>query len=368
MRSRGALVGVAVVAALLGGCRADESSAHPLTWHRLDTPGAVRVTALASGSPLLVAGQVGTGDAAQPRLWQLTGNDWLPVPLHPVTYYGARAALVRVAAHGGHLVALGRAVGGAHGNPRFSTWSGPSSGVGETAQAFELFGGPRAIGLNGLAAGADQDVVVGSWAPGTAPAGVTVWTGDGATYQRRDTEAGLRSSASDQTSASAIAARGPGFVVAGTTTHLGGGRITLHATAFWTTARGAPWRRELLPSSGSEGGDSSALGVACAAVVCTVAGVDDGRLAIWRVADDGRAERVDLGRHAPRLSSSDVVVSVAADGDSAWVLAAGQLLRLRDGDVQAFGAPSGTGVALATSGSLLFAVTSNGEMQAATAP
>ena len=364
MRSGRALAGIAVltvvvVAVLLGGCR-DGGTTEALGWHRLEAPAGARLTALASGAPLLVAGQVGAGQAAEPKVWQVSGATWSPVPVQPATYYGARASLVRVATSGSHLVALGRAVGGAHGNPRFSTWSGTASGMRETAQRFELFGGPRAIGLNDLTSGPAQDVVVGSWAPGTGAAGVAVWIGDGATYRRRDEEPGLRSSASDQTSAAAIAARGTGFVVAGTTTHLGGGRIALHATAFWQASADAPWRRAALASSG----DSRAMDVDCSSSDCLVAGVDRGRLALWRLDRDGRTRTVRVD-HAPLLDDS-ATVQVAGGWVAARTAGGPRLWHVHEDAARPVQPPPGPVQALATSGDRLYAVLSGGTLWTAT--
>ena len=145
-----------------------------------------------------------------------------------------------------------------------------------------------------------------------------MWLGDGASYRRSDVEPALRSTSVDLTSPSAIAVRGADFVVAGSTTHLGGGRITVHASAFWTTGLRSPWRRVLLPSFES---DSTARDVACLGTVCTIVGDDGGKLAIWQLAPDGRAERVQLGHLAVPVPSTDSAVAAVAGSEAVWVLA-----------------------------------------------
>ncbi|GAA4362024.1 hypothetical protein GCM10023145_39510 [Angustibacter luteus] len=328
-----------------------------------DGPADVRLTGLPSGEPLLVAGQGGPVARPRPLLWLVpTEGDWQAVALDPASYYGERAALAWVARLGDQVAAIGEAFGGAHGLPRFSTWAGSTSGLDETPQAFELFGGPSAIGVTDLAVGPQVTLAVGSWAAGGRPAGIAVWVGDGAAYLRLDVVPGLRSTARDLTTPSAVAARGEGFVVAGTTTHLGGGRVADQATAFWVAGAGSPWSRTALPSSG----ESRSVDVSCSVrdcLVAGVAGVDRGRLALWHLGADGRASTVSLD--APPELADAPAIHVAGAWVSAETTAGPRLWWVDGATAWPVQPPPGPVAALATSGERLYALGTGGALWSA---
>lgn len=319
-------------------------------------PGAVQLTWVATaGAQLLVSGQRGRGDAASPGLWRRdVDGAWHEVRLTPVTYYGRRADLFRMVSDGRRLVALGRRIGGAHGNPRFTSWTGTLTRLRETEQPFELFGGPDAIAVTDLALTRDGGVVLGAWAPHGAASGVTVWRQEGTSWQRFDRAPGLASevtvAGSELTTPGAVGVRGDEPVVVGWTTHLGGGRVDLRAS-FWSPF-GATWHEVRLPSRG----DAQARAVTCGDAVCTVAGAMDGRLALWTV--DGADVRT--------LPSPDVAVAprepvIAVRAGSAVCVSVGEGTSTRlvwvDGrSVTAVDGPPGVVTSLAASGSRVVAL------------
>jgi hypothetical protein len=157
-----------------------------------------------------------------------------------------------VATDGRRVVALGRRIGGTHGNPRFTSWTGRPDRLHETQQPFELFGGPDAIAVTDLAMTDDGGVVIGAWAHHGDPSGVTVWMQDGETWRRFDEAPGIASEVtdvgSDLTSPAAITARGGEPVLVGWTVHLADGRVGLRAS-LWEH-EGTVWHEVRLAADG----------------------------------------------------------------------------------------------------------------------
>lgn len=111
---------------------------------------------------------------------------WRSLTMRPISYYGERAILRSVACRDGAFVAVGAASGGAHGNPRVTTWRGVADGLAENPNNdFQLFGGPAAIGVGRIVAGGPGFVIVGNWLdPQNRPA-PTVWlSSDGRSWRR----------------------------------------------------------------------------------------------------------------------------------------------------------------------------------------
>jgi hypothetical protein len=306
----------------------------PVEWTPLPpVPGATTLHWVTSaGDDVLVSGQRGTGVAAPPGLWRSDGRTaWRSVRLAPVTYYGRRAVLFRVASDGRRVVALGRRIGGTHGNPRFTSWTGTSAALHETEQSFELFGGPDAIAVTDLAMTAAGGVVLGSWAHHGDPAGVAVWRQDGDTWQRFDRAPALASEVTDVgselTTPAAVTSRAGEPVLVGWTVHLGGGQVGLRPS-LWLPA-GSAWREVRLPADGD---DAQARAVSCGVAACVVAGAESGRLAVWLVRG-ADVERV----RVPALAVGEREPVLAVTGRTAVWLALGaggtsHLMRLRLGD------------------------------------
>src|SRR5262249_43304829 len=69
------------------------------------------------------------------------GGSWTPIPLDPSSFYSHQARWRSVIVDGREIYAFGDAPGGAHFNPRWTTWQGTVDGVTEYPQFFETFGG-----------------------------------------------------------------------------------------------------------------------------------------------------------------------------------------------------------------------------------
>jgi hypothetical protein len=336
----------------------------PVEWTPLaPVPGATTLHWVTSvGAEVLVSGQRGTGVQAPPGLWLGDGGGrWHNVDLAPATYYGHRAVLFRIASDGRRVVALGRRIGGTHGNPRFTSWTGTPAALHETEQPFELFGGPDAIGVTDLAMTAGGGVVLGSWSHHGDPAGVAVWRQDGDTWQRFDRAPGLASEVTDVgselTTPAAVTSRAGEPVLVGWTVHLGGGHVGLRPS-LWLPA-GSAWHEVRLPAGGD---DAQARAVTCGRPACVVAGAESGRLAVWLL----RGETVERVR-VPTLAVGEREPVFAVTGRTAVWLALGtgrtsHLVRLRldDGgrvrDVAPVSPPAGRVVSMTAAGDAVVAV------------
>ncbi|HEY0637501.1 MAG TPA: hypothetical protein VGD67_07625, partial [Pseudonocardiaceae bacterium] len=130
---------------------------------------------------------VGTRRGGAPGLLRLGAAGAITeVPLAPATPYGREAEWRAIEVAGDRILAVGGERGGAHGNVRWSIWTGSGAGLTEWPQGFSVFGGYGAGELVGVARTADGPVVLGSWESRDTGSDVAVWTtADGMTWARQ---------------------------------------------------------------------------------------------------------------------------------------------------------------------------------------
>jgi hypothetical protein len=215
--------------AALAGC----TSVTP--WHEVSVNGIVTSLADCPGHWYAAGAQHGA-----PALWTSTdAAHWSAVPVRPVSAYGPVQTLSAVACTGERVVAIGSAAGGVHGNLRTSTWYGTVGGpLTEVSAAFELFGGPRAIGVDRVLVGPRGWLIIGARTDANGLVGAAVWHSvDGRDFRLVDADPALESTVDGQTVAFGGYATPDGFTVVGsvglaTRTHL-----------VWTSPDGLRWRR-----------------------------------------------------------------------------------------------------------------------------
>jgi hypothetical protein len=253
----------------LGGC----SPGPPIVWHEVHLPvagdGRPEVTSLAScsGHYYAAGAYVRPDGATTPALWTSTdATHWTAVPTRAVSAYGPANRLSAVACRGETVVSVGSAAGGVHGNLRTSTWySAYGAPLTETAAPFELFGGPRAIGVDRIIAGPRGWLIVGARTDANGLAGAAVWySPDGHAFQLVDADPALESDPRGQTVAFIGYARDDGFAVVGST------GLASRTPLAWTSPDGLHWQRTVVPASEPdaelqkmpEGWDDEAVGLA----------------------------------------------------------------------------------------------------------
>jgi hypothetical protein len=277
----------ALASVVLTGCTTGapdgRNQARTVAWHRVHLPaGLAPLTVTRLGHGLLV-GAAAQHASSVPRLLLLGhGDGWSRVPLTPTSYYAHRARWKSVITAGHRIYALGQASGGAHGNPRWTAWSGNPRGVREDPQPFDTFGGEGAGVLTGMGFLGRRPVVVGSWTNTTVGLDVSVWTLSGHTWTRHSSAgSALASDHSALNSVRAVVSAAPGLVLAGSVTTLGGGQVGLVPAIWRASAPTGSWLRLLLPADDA----GEATGADCDSSSCLVVGYVGTRLALWSVAD-----------------------------------------------------------------------------------
>jgi hypothetical protein len=263
-----------------------------LEWRELRLPEGLDAVALAGAQDALV---VGAQAPSQPRarLLVLRGENWREIPVAPESPYAFQARWLSLALHGDSIEAVGGARGGAHANYRWTawtgTWAGPSPGLKELPQPFGVFGGWGAGDLTGVGFAGDRPFIAGAWQSERTGNDVSVWTRTGARWNRGDsTDTALGSTPTTLNGARSITTTGEGLALAGSVTDLGAGSVTVVPAVWRMSVARAEWAVTRLPASGNL---AEAHGAACQGQDCLVAGVDDGRLAVWDLAGDSASAK-----------------------------------------------------------------------------
>lgn len=258
---RGAVAATATLALVAGGACTGPNEPDPapepvgLSWQevRLPAPPAgeriiLRAAAVCGGRWYLAGAYGGAGDATRPAAWTSEdGRDWFAMTVRADSYYGVRSVIFTAACREGRLAAIGGKPGGAHGNPRMSSYHLVPAADGtevltEVAARFELFGGPTATNVGRLSAGPAGWIITGNRASGAA-----VWLSrDASQFEIVEGAPVLSSTPGLVTWASDAAGHDGQWMVVGGT--IAAGRIDRDA-AVWTSADGATWQSVPAPGS-----------------------------------------------------------------------------------------------------------------------
>ena len=299
--------------AVTAGCAAAAPPAPPaITFTPVPLAGGAIPEVLAAAGDQLVVGVHRDGQATQPGLLRRGADGaFAEVPVQAATGYGAMAYWYSLVSDGTRVLGIGGDRGGAHGNVRWSVWTGSGAGVAEHVQAFSTFGGWGAGDLIDAVLMPSSSALVGSWQSDDAGLDVDVWTPDGDTWVRQSsTGTPLQSTRANVAFATAATGFGDGVMIAGWqfATGQGGGQ----GPVVWQSGHGAAgWTKTVLPDAGSAG---TAQAVRCAASTCAVAGRVDGQLALWRLAG-GTWSRVAGVPAIPVGDNDRLAAPIDPDGD-----------------------------------------------------
>ncbi|MEU7801157.1 hypothetical protein AB0B10_17985 [Micromonospora arborensis] len=282
----------------------------------------VRDATSCAGRWFLVGGVADTSGGTRPAAWtSVDGTTWTVVTVRPDSFYGRQNVFLSVACRDGAAAVIGAKVGGAHGYPRISTWRQVADGgLVEVQAPFETFGGPTAVNVSRLTAGAQGWLIVGNRSAGAAS---WVSSPDAAEFALVEGAPELASDAVGVTWAFDAVATSSGWLAVGGL--LPAGRID-RDPALWSSPDGRSWRRTVLPG-GAEYEELQR--VALVGGVPVAVGLRGSTFGVWRQEAAGWVAAGTFGRRAGAgvpgvaslVSSGDRLFAAVTDGarQSVWV-------------------------------------------------
>jgi hypothetical protein len=323
------LSGLIAATVLLAACTSEEGpndEAPVITWTERalpESPGASGRTvvrdAVACGDAWYVVGAVFLDKPTEtrdtrPAAWTSSdGATWTPVRVETDTYWGRRAILNSAACSEGRIAVVGARSGGAHGNPRVTTFHlSPKGKLVDVRTTFTQYGGVSATNVGPISGGPAGWLIAGNRLSGPG-----VWvTDDPRGFTRVEGEPGLTDDGDLQSLAQAGGWAGQEWVLVGAGAR--SGRSLDRDPLAWTSTDGLAWQPQEMPAE-PESED-----------VHRIVALPDGRLlavglrgstyAAWTRGRDGEWQRsVRFGRVADDGQSAAYVASLAAT--SAGVLA-----------------------------------------------
>ncbi|MQA24271.1 MAG: hypothetical protein GEU94_02100 [Micromonosporaceae bacterium] len=289
----------------------------PVTWREAALPqppgrsGRIAVRdAVTCGGQQHITGAVFFDDgSSKPAAWRSEdGRVWTPLTFKPRTYWGHRAVIYSASCRDGQLALLGAKSGGAHGNPRVTTWYPRDDGVFVDVDArFELYGGPRAVSVERMAAGETGWMIAGNRMSGAA-----VWiSGDARDFTLVDSDPQLSSDPEVDTAARDVVHADGVWTVVGNAAL--DGRVA-RVPMSWTSADGRVWTRQRMPTG--DGYTDAQRVIAFRAGVYAMGLLDDAFAAWRRTGADGKWRRAArFGGVDPDGRASPFVSGLTRAGD-----------------------------------------------------
>ncbi len=247
------LAALALLLLVLTGCTDSENDSPPeveFDWVSVELPTpdgppgrlAVRDAVQCGGWWWVVGGVFTAPGESRPAIWRSRdGQEWENLPIRAEWYWAKRNVIASVGCHDGAIAAVGAKSGGAHGNPRVSTWIRAKDGAYVDVKApFEQYGGPDAVNVGIMAGGPDGFLIVGNRFSGAA-----VWgSADGQEFDLIDRDPELGKREEFDTLGIGLTAHDEGWIVVGSGQRKD--RVPRIPLA-WSSADGRIWALEEVP-------------------------------------------------------------------------------------------------------------------------
>jgi hypothetical protein len=254
----------------------------------------------------VVGGVFGDDGESRPAGWRSRdGRTWTPLRFKPRWYWAHRNVISSVACRDGRVAMVGGKSGGAHGNPRVSTWYPREDGVfTDVVAAFELYGGPRAVDVGPIAAGDTGWMIVGNRMSGAA-----VWTSEDATdFTLVDSDPRLASDDTTDTSGRDV------VHAAGSWTVVGSGLVkgnVAQVPLAWVSPDGRAWQRQPVPHGEGYADLQRVIGYGEDVLA---AGIDGATFAVWQRDGERWKRRGGFGKLDPAGSASPFISGLTTAG------------------------------------------------------
>ena len=253
----------------------------------------------------VVGGVFSAPGASRPAAWRSTDlRTWTSLEFAPRWFWAHRNVLFSVACRetpkGDEVAMVGAKSGGAHGNPRVSTWRARGDGVFvDELAGFELYGGPHSVSVGRITAGPPGWLISGNRMSGAA-----VWTSpDARGFRLHEARPKLASDATYDTLAVDAVWTGSEWTVVGSAQRTG--RVPRVPMA-WVSVDGRSWQRELV-AYGDEYADLHR-----ALPDGRAAGLRGDAFGMWRRTDSGWEQAGTFGAVDPESHASPFVSGLAA--------------------------------------------------------
>jgi hypothetical protein len=295
--------------------------------------------ALATHGDLLV---IGTRPTDHPELVTRTKDGVLSnARLTPATPYGKEAHWYGITSDGTTITGVGGERGGAHGNVRWSAWTGDTQQIVEKPQGFSTFGGYGAGELIGVVRTRKGPLIIGTWQSAKAGLDIAMWTYAADTWSRQPSAGTVLESSQELLRFPlAVAPDGDGALVVGW--QIGKGTVS---AAVWRFD-GQTWTTATLPD-----GDA-ALAARCWDGTCHVVGRSKGKLAWWSGPDWKKLDTPDI----PVGDDQDLTAPVPVNGTPTLFIDHNGVKLVSGKDERPADGPTGAVKAAETSGSQVFVI------------
>ena len=346
----------------VGGCSdgSQGGSSQPggVVFSKVEVPGGGVPTALAPAGDTLLIGTRRDGQPLIPGMLRRgPDGEVAEIPATGVSPYGLIARWFSIVSDGNRILGIGGENGGAHGNVRWSIWTGQPTAISEKAQAFSTFGSYGAGELTGAVLTPAGPVIMGTWQSANAGYDLATWTADGDSWNRQESRGTpLESTVDELGFPVATTALGRGVLVAGwvLTSKPGSG-----PTPFvWQSSEGATgWTKATLPDGGHDG---AAMSVRCWESVCGIAGRVDGKLAAGQLTD-GRWARIPDTPPVPVTDKDHLAEPLQVDGKLTILVSEGGQVKIARHNgpqwtVRTATGPTGTVIATAKVGDTIYLI------------
>lgn len=333
-RAAASLLSVSALAgAGLAGCTGEQDAptAPAVTWTERSLPPhpglpgrTVVRDAVECGGTWYVVGTVVLDDPTEtrdtrPAAWssQDGGASFEAVDVKTTTYWGKRAIINSIACSADRIAAVGARSGGAHGNPRVTSFRlAPDGRLVDVPALFTQYGGVSATNVGPISGGDAGWLIAGNRLSGPG-----VWvTDDPRGFTLVEAEPGLTDDGDLESLAQAGAWDGSGWVLVGAGARQGA-QLDRDPLA-WTSADGLAWQPESVPTEPENEDVHRVVRLPDGDLLAV--GIRGDTFAAWRRTDEGWQRSVRFGHQAESWVGAAYVASLVSTD-------AGVLATLSDG-------------------------------------